>query len=140
MDTLNLKIITPKEVVIAEKVFSVTVPTFAGEITVLPHHMNLFSLIVEGVIKIKRASAEDFLAVGGGYLETDGAELHILVSRAYDQEAIDQELINKALENAKKILSLSKDQKERSEASTILRRSLIDIKLLKRKRRTTLTS
>ncbi len=136
MDTLNLKIITPKQVVLDESVISVTIPTFVGEITVLPHHTNLFSLIVEGVIKIKKKESEDFLAVGGGYLETDGNELHILVSRAYGQDAIDQSLIETAVQNAKKILSQSKDQKERFEATAILRRSLVDIKLLKRKRRT----
>lgn len=135
MDTLNLKIITPHKVALNEEVISVTIPTYRGEITILPHHTNLFSLLVEGVIKIKKASIEDYLAIGGGYLETDGQEVNILVSKAYGQEEIDQDLINKAVESAKKILSQSKDRKERFEASITLRRSLLDIKLLKKRRR-----
>lgn len=136
MDTLNLKIITPHKVALNEEVISVTIPTYGGEITILPHHTNLFSLLVEGVIKIKKTSTEDYLAIGGGYLETDGQEVNILVSKAYGQEEIDQDLINKAIESAKKILSQSKDRKERFEASITLRRSLLDIKLLKKRRRT----
>lgn len=134
MDTLNLKIITPKNVVLEKQVTSLTVPTYQGEITVLPHHTNLFSLLVEGIIKIKTNDTEDYLAIGGGYLETDGEILTILVSKAYGQVEIDQKLTETAIEEAKKILSRSKDQKERFEASSLLRRSLIDIKLLKKRR------
>ncbi len=133
METLDLKIITPKKVVLEKKVVSLTVPTFSGEITILPHHANLFSLLVEGVIKIKTIDSEDFLAIGGGYLETDGHDLHVLVSKAYGQDEIDQELIQKAIENAKKILKESKDSKERFEATSLLRRSMIGMKLLKKK-------
>lgn len=135
MDTIQLKIITPKNIVFDDRVVSVTIPTFRGEITVLPHHTNLFSLLVEGIIKIKRETKEEYLAIGGGYLETDGEELHILVSKAYGQNEIDEKLINEAVENAKKILLQSKDQKERFEAQAVLRRSLIDIKLLKKRKR-----
>ncbi len=134
MDTLHLKIITPKKIILEEEVLSVTVPTFAGEITVLPHHVNLFSLLVEGIVKIKKKSVEDYLAIGGGYLETDGKELNILVSRAYGQDEINQELITKGIEEAKKILASSKSQKERVEATSLLRRSLIDMKLLKKRK------
>ncbi len=134
MDTIRLKIITPKKVVFDEDVIGVSIPTFRGEITVLPHHTYLFALLVEGVIKIKKKQSEDYLAIGGGYMETDGRELHILVTRAYGQNEIDQELIQKSIENAKKILSQSKDRNERTQASAMLRRSLIDMKLIKKRK------
>lgn len=136
MASLHLKIITPQKIVIEQDIESVTVSTFTGEITVLEHHTNLFSLLVEGVVKIKKNGQEDFLAIGGGYLETDGHEVNILVSKAYGQDKIDHELITKSIENAKKILAQSKDRSERIEAASALRRSLIDMKLMKRKRRT----
>lgn len=134
MNTLKLKIITPKKIVLDEEINAVTIPTFRGEITVLPHHTHLFALLVEGVIKIIKENKEDYLAIGGGYMETDGKELHILVSRAYNQTEIDQELIHKSVEDAKKILLGSKDRNERLQASAMLRRSLIDMKLLKKRR------
>lgn len=134
MDTLKLKVITPRKVVIDETIESVTVPTEDGEITILPHHSRLFSLLVEGIVKIRKSGEEDSLAIGGGYLETDGNTVKVLVSRAYGQNEIDQDLTNKAIERAKHILSESKDEKERAEAMTILRRSIIDSKLLKRRK------
>lgn len=134
MDTLKLKVITPRKVVIDELINSVTVPTEDGEITILPHHVRLFSLLVEGIVKIRKDGNEDALAIGGGYLETDGETVKVLVSRAYGQNEIDQELTNKAVEKAKQILSQSNDENERAEAMTILRRSIIDSKLLKRRK------
>lgn len=134
MDTLHLKIITPRKVVIDEKIDSVSIPSSDGELTILPKHENLFSLLVEGIIKIKSQGNEDFLSIGGGYVETDGKNITILVSKAYGQDEIDKNLTEKALNDAKKILSVSKDEKERSEAMAMMRRAIVDAKLLKKKK------
>lgn len=122
--------------VLSEEVKSVSLPTSVGEITVLPHHVHLFSQLTEGIVKIKKETGVDYLAIGGGYVETNGSEIHILVSRAYGQKEIDEVVTQKAVEHAKNILKQTRDEKQRLEASALLRRSLIDIKLLKRKRRT----
>lgn len=118
--------------------YAVTLPTADGVITVLPHHEPLFSLLVEGIVKIKlkkEDADEDYLAIGGGYLETDGKNISILVSRAYGQGEIDEEFTRKAMEEAKKVLSEAKDENQIKEASAIMRRSIIDMKLIKRKKR-----
>lgn len=134
MNYLRLKVITPRKIVMDRQVNSVTVPTSDGEITVLPHHAHLFSLLVEGIVKIKKDGDEDDLAIGGGYLETNGETVTVLVSRAYGQNEIDKSLTEKAVEQAKLILSKSTDEKERAEALTIIRRSVIDSKLMKRRK------
>ncbi|KKP61409.1 MAG: ATP synthase epsilon chain [Candidatus Roizmanbacteria bacterium GW2011_GWA2_34_18] len=134
MNTIHLKVITPRKIVIDKQVNSVSVPTADGEITILPHHTHLFSLLIEGIVKIKKDDNEDALAIGGGYLETNGETVTVLVSRAYGQDEIDRDLTNKAVEQAKQILVHSSDEKERNEAMSILRRSVIDSKLLKRRK------
>ena len=134
MNTLRLKVITPRKIVIDKQVNSVSVPTADGEITILPHHAHLFSLLIEGIVKIKKDDNEDALAIGGGYLETNGETVTVLVSRAYGQDEIDRDLTNKAVEEAKLILSKSTDEKERNEAMSILRRSVVDSKLMKRRK------
>jgi F-type H+-transporting ATPase subunit epsilon len=134
MDTLLLKIITPKKIVLEKEILSITLPTEEGEITILPHHANLFAILKEGIIKIKYNQEEDYFAIGGGYLETDGHEVNVLVSRAYGQDEIDEKMIEEAKENAQKILSQAKTDAERQQAATLLRRSLIDSKLLRRRK------
>lgn len=135
MHQLNLKIITPKRIALEEKVLSVTAPADEGEITILPRHVPLFTLLKEGIVKVKRENGEDYLAIGGGYLQTDGNEVNLIVSRAYKQNEIDQRLIEQSIQEAKKIISQTKDKGQRTEAMAILRRSIINLKLLKKRRR-----
>ena len=132
---LRLKVITPQKIVMETDVESVTVPSFEGEITILPRHANLFSLLIEGIVTIRKEGEEVYLSIGGGYAETNGKDLRILVSRAYGQDEIDNKLTQQAIENAKKILSESKDNNERINASSVLRRSIIDSKLIKKRRK-----
>ncbi|OGK23341.1 ATP synthase F1 subunit epsilon [Candidatus Roizmanbacteria bacterium RIFCSPHIGHO2_02_FULL_38_11] len=128
---LHLKIITPQKIALEDDVIAVTAPSTQGEITILPRHVNLFTQLVEGIIKIK---PEKYLAIGGGYLETDGEEINILVSRAYGQNEIDSEQTQKAIEEAKKIVTSAKDENERKQAMKLLHRSFIDMKLLKKRK------
>lgn len=132
---IHLKVITPKKLVYDEEVLSVVVPTAAGEITVLPKHADLLSLLKEGVITIKKEKEEEYLSIGGGYLETDGKTVHILVSRAYGQDEINEARTNEAMQRAQKILADTKDKQERDEALRSMRRSLVDMKLLGKIRR-----
>lgn len=129
----HLKIITPRKIVLEQEADAVTLPSAEGEITILPRHENLFSLLKEGIIKIRKQSHEDFLAIGGGYVETNGKVVNILVSKAYHQDEIDREVTEKAIENAQKILKGAADEKQRLEARSLLRRSLVELKLLKKK-------
>jgi len=131
---LHLKIITPKKIVFEKEVNSVTVPTADGEITILPHHTNLFSLLKEGVIKTKDNQNEDYFSIGAGYIETDGKEVTILVSRAYGQDEIDEQFINQAMEEAKRVLSQAKTEQDRQAALSMMRRAIIDSKLLKKRK------
>lgn len=99
---LNLKVITPRKVVVDEPIDSISLPSYEGEITILKNHQNLFSLLIEGIIRIKKGKDEDYLSIGGGYVETDGKNVTVLVSKAYGQDQIDKDLTEKAIEDAKK--------------------------------------
>ena len=131
---IKLRIITPQKIVLEEEVLGVSAPAHDGEITVLPHHTNLFTLLDEGIVKIKKQGKEDYLAIGGGYLETDGDFVNILVSRAYGQDGIDEKMTAEAVEKARGILKESKNESERQQANSVIRRSLIDSRLIKKRK------
>lgn len=134
---LHLKVTTPRKNVYDQEVESITVPSAAGELTILPRHAHLLSLLKEGIITIKTKNQEEYMAIGGGYFETDGKVVTILVSRAYNQDEIDEEMTKQAIEKAEKILSETKDKTDRAEAASLMRRSLVDLKLLRKVRRHT---
>lgn len=132
---LHVKIITPRKLVKEMDAISVTLPTTEGEITILHAHADLLTLLKEGILTIKTEKSEEYLSVGGGFMETDGKNLTILVSRAFGQDEINEEMTNKALENAKNILEKNEEKTERDEALSTIRRSTIDMKLLSKIKR-----
>lgn len=136
---MNLQIVTPTRLAKEIAITSVTLPTAAGEITILSKHQPLLSLLVEGIVSYKSLEGDDMLAIGGGYVQTDGSLVRLLVSRSYGQEEIDEKINAEALMQAKKILSESKDKTQIKEAQAIMRRSLIDSKLIKRRKHSTTT-
>lgn len=135
MSKLKLKIITPKNVALEKEIDGVTLPSSEGEMTILPRHINLFALLEEGIVHYWAGDDSEYLAIGGGYVETNGEEVSLLVSRAYGQEGIDQQQTQLAMKDAKERMKSAKSEDARKEISSLLRRSAIDAKLLKKKRR-----
>ena len=141
MNVLHLKIITPKKIAMEVDIKKITIPSSDGEITILPRHANLFCLLIEGVVKFQtNDDEEELLAIGGGYLETDGEIVELLVTKAYGQDAIDKTKTEMALQDARRDLKESKDKQQIREASATLRKSLVDMKLLKKKAPRTFSS
>ncbi len=68
---LELKIVSLKEIVTHDYVDSVTLPTTAGEITVLPNHAPLISELAQGVIHARSEGKEKTYPIRNGFLEVD---------------------------------------------------------------------
>ncbi len=130
MSQLRLRIITPKKTVFEQEINSITAPASDGEVTILPGHMPLFSLLTEGVVTIRTEGDENYFSIGGGYLETNGKAVNLLVSRAYGQDQIDEAEITKAKAHAEQLIKEAPNEAARHEAMMQLRRSLIDLKVL----------
>ena len=78
---LQLKIVSLREVVYNDYVDSVTLPTKAGEITVLPHHAPLISHLAKGTIRAKSEGQQKSFPLEGGFMEvTSGSRLTILLA------------------------------------------------------------
>lgn len=102
---MKFSITTPERVVYEDEVDEVTLPTTEGEITVLPHHIPLVTLSRAGVIRVKKAGKEEYLAVSGGFVEVQpGSKLTILADTAERAEELDIKKIEEAHERARKIM------------------------------------
>lgn len=89
MSKINLKIVTPEKVIYQnDQVDQVTLPTTTGEITVLPHHVPLVSILKSGEMIFKENGQENFFALSGGFLEVkEHSEVLVLadnVERAHE--------------------------------------------------------
>jgi F-type H+-transporting ATPase subunit epsilon len=108
--TIKFEIVTPERVVLKQEILQITVPTASGEITVLPDHIPLVSILKSGVIEIKRAdNVVEIIAVSGGFLEVMKDKVVILADTAERAEELDEVRIKEAREKAEKLKEEAKN-------------------------------
>ena len=77
--TIKFEIVTPERVVLKQDIVSITAPTQSGEITILPDHIPLVSILKPGVVEVKLADGEtEIIAVSGGFIEVLKEKIVIL--------------------------------------------------------------
>jgi F-type H+-transporting ATPase subunit epsilon len=112
MAKIKFQIITPERVVYTDEIDQITVNTEDGEITVLPNHIPLVSILKPGELVIKKSDEEKNLAVSGGFLEVrDDNQIIILADTAEKAEEIDIARAQEAVKRAEKTM-----QEKRHEA------------------------
>ena len=98
---LKFKIVTPEKTVYENDIFQVSIPTLDGEITVLPHHIPLVSVLKAGELRLKDKSGDSSVAISGGFLEVRGNnEIIILADHAERAEEIDVQKAEEARKRA----------------------------------------
>jgi F-type H+-transporting ATPase subunit epsilon len=104
MKTIKFEIVTPERVVLQEDILQITVPTTSGEITVLPDHIPLVSVLTPGVIEVKRAdNIIEIMSVSGGFIEVMRDKIVILADTAERAEELDEARIQEAQARAEKL-------------------------------------
>ncbi len=106
MNKINFKIITPERVVFEDQIDQVTMMTQAGEITVLPGHIPLVTVLQSGELRCKKGEEEYALAVSGGFCEVrPDNSLVVLADTAERAEEIDVARATEAHERAEKLMA-----------------------------------
>ncbi len=100
---LLLKIITPEKVVLEERVDQVTIPTTEGEITILPGHIPLVSILGKGDVVAKVDGEDVPLVAVGGFIRVDGDEVAIMADFAEAVALIGPDEIEKAKARAQEL-------------------------------------
>ncbi|MBI4066347.1 ATP synthase F1 subunit epsilon [Candidatus Gottesmanbacteria bacterium] len=129
-----LEIITPERTAYSDSVHVLSVPTPDGTIGVLPKHVGLFTVLGEGEIKITTGTKELFLAIGGGFMEVTKQKVSILVSRAVHADELNERDIKEAQARARNIMVSNVKGEELAAAQAILRRSILEMKIIRRHR------
>src|SRR3989338_2046666 len=99
---LHVELITPDRTVFDGDADSISLPTPEGEITVLPHHLPLISIVTAGSITVRKGRDEQLFAVSRGVIEVDGTSLRVLVDTADRAEELEEAAIEKAKAAAEK--------------------------------------
>jgi F-type H+-transporting ATPase subunit epsilon len=121
MATLQLEIITPEKKAYSEQVDSVVLPGVEGEFGVLPNHVPMLTMIKSGELVVTQKGQKKELAIGDGYAEVTGSKVTVLTDVALTIEEIDEDAVERAIENAKKALEEHKNAPNSDQAAALAR-------------------
>ncbi len=129
---MKFRLITPEKITYEAEISSVTLPTVAGEITVLPGHIPLVSQLGHGEL-IVRDKQEHAFAVSGGFVTVKTDEVEVLAESADHADEIDLQKAEEARARAEKLREAAEGEMELAEAAAALGRALAQIKVAQRK-------
>ncbi|MCH7809872.1 MAG: F0F1 ATP synthase subunit epsilon [Chloroflexi bacterium] len=136
MMTLSVHVVTAeREVYTEDGVDEVIAPGIEGELTVLPHHAPLLTMIKSGVLRLVKGSDETDVAITGGFLEVKDDRVTILADAAERAEEIDTVRAEEARRRAERTLEERDDTEDLVAAAASLQRSLLRLRAAERRRR-----
>lgn len=133
--SLHLDIVTPESTVFSGDVESVTLPTEAGEVTILPRHIPLIGIVVPGTVMLRHGGKSELFAVSRGVVEVDGKTMRVLTDSADRAEELEEAAIEAAKTRAEQLMKEKREDIETyAEASAVLARELARLKTVRRHR------
>jgi F-type H+-transporting ATPase subunit epsilon len=139
---LNLQLITLTGVKYSADAYAVELPTASGIITVLPQHEPLMSVLVPGVITVRRQANDpdyhlEHYATYGGVVEVLRDTVQVLVDEADLGDEINEAEAEKARAAAEALLGKASSQVELEHAQAMVDRQAVRLQVAQLKRRHT---
>jgi len=130
---LRFKLVTPDRVLVDEEVMSISLPTESGEITILPGHAALSSLLFPGIARISRKNGTEEVAVSGGFIQVakDGT-VSVLADTAEQGHELNVSVIEEAKKRAQEVMkkAAAQDDVSFAAAAAALERELARYRLV----------
>jgi len=137
MAQMRCEVVTAERVIFQDDVDMVVAPGIEGQLGILPHHTPLMTALTYGELVIHRADGEDeFLAIGGGFMEVGPDHVTILADSAERAEEIDEDRAEAARRRAEEIMAEEyREGVDFARVEVAMRRSVVRLKVARRKRR-----
>lgn len=140
MSTLfTVKVVTPEKVVYEHLVYSVTLPTDSGEITLLPNHQSVITTVTTGEMKIiddKNHQEIFFVDTGVAHFD-DTNTLVILIDQSESVHEIDIDHAQKAYERARQLKeqAITEQEVDFARFESLIERELGRVKIARKYRK-----
>lgn len=136
MPKLDVHIVTAeREVFVDGEVDEVVVPGIEGELTVLPEHAPLLTMVKPGVMLIRKGGEEIDMAITGGFIEVREDRVTILADAAERADEIDAVRAEEARRRAERQLEERTAEVDLAAAAASLQKALMRLKAVERRRR-----
>ena len=134
---MKLQLVSQNGVSINSDVYEVTLPTSAGRIAVYDLHTPIITEATTGMVTLRTtptSDAED-ITILGGIVEVTAHSLIILADDISVQTSLEETQIQKAIEDAQKMVASAVDRTSLDEAKRQLQYSSLKLQLVSKKRR-----
>nr|QQP00226.1 ATP synthase CF1 epsilon subunit [Selaginella nipponica] len=121
--TLNLRVMTPNQVVRNSEAQEVILSTSSGQIGVLSNHAPLLAALDIGILKIRIDGQWSILALMGGFAVVDENRVTVLANKADEAVDIDPRQAREVYLRARTELAQAKGGKQTIEANLAFRRA-----------------
>jgi F-type H+-transporting ATPase subunit epsilon len=137
MAQIRCEVVTAERTVFEDHVDMVIAPGIQGQLGILPHHAPLMTSLTFGELILHREGQEDeFIAIGGGFMEVGPEHVTILADSAERAGEIDEARAEEARARAEELMAQKRrEDVDFARAEAALRRSMLRLKVAKRKRR-----
>ena len=135
MNIFNLEIISPSGTKYKGEVNSLTAMTKMGQVTILPGHQSLFSVLEPGELTIRSDRGEEYYSLGSWFLEVTKAKVLVLADKALHADELEEKEIESAQAQAAQILKEKPKGEIQFRAQNAFRRSLIDLKIARKRKK-----
>ncbi len=137
---MKFQLVSLDGVKFSAEAYSIILPTAAGEVTILPDHEPLLSVVVPGVITIRRNKTDpdyhlEHYATYGGVLEVGKDGIRVLVDEATHGDDINEAEAEKAHKAAVELQKAAKNQVELDKAQAIVDRTAVRLHVAGLRRR-----
>ncbi|MDR2708516.1 MAG: ATP synthase F1 subunit epsilon [Elusimicrobiota bacterium] len=109
MNTFDFEILSPNGITFKGQASQATFPTMAGQITILPGHANLVTVLKRGAIDFVTAEGSKKITVSGGFLEVAGSRVSVVALFAMSADQVSEDLLGKAAAEVKRISEKRKE-------------------------------
>ena len=110
-------------------------PGVEGQLGIPPHHSPLITALEIGELKVRKDGEEEYFAIHGGFMEVRSNKVTVLADVAERAEEIDLERAEPARSRVQKLLTEGPPPADLSSIQGALRRSMIRLRVAKRRRR-----
>ncbi|HYP81103.1 MAG TPA: F0F1 ATP synthase subunit epsilon [Steroidobacteraceae bacterium] len=134
--TIHVDIVSAEGEIFAGEAEMVFVPATEGELGITPRHAPLLTLIKAGEVRVKTATGEQSVFVGGGALEIQPSKVTILADTAVRAHDLDEAAALAAKQRAEEALAGAGDKMDQARALAELAMAAAQLKLLEKIRKT----
>jgi F-type H+-transporting ATPase subunit epsilon len=137
MAQIRCEIVTAERTVFEDDVDMVVAPGIEGQLGILPKHAHMMTALTYGELVLHRQGLPDeYIAIGGGFMEVGPDHVTILADSAERAEEIDIAQAEEARRRAEETMAQKRrEDVDFARAEAALRRSVIRLKVARRRRR-----